>query len=165
MQRLILIRHAKAERDAPSGDDFDRPLSDRGRHEAARVGVRLAECGFTPDLAIVSAAARTRETWEQAAKAWGAVETRATRDLYEAEPEAILDLANRADDADTLAMVLHNPSVQALAVDLLRRAGVEDEAKRASGKFPTASAVVFDLTGGVPAFEGVFYPSEDPADR
>ena len=165
MQRLILIRHAKAERDAPSGEDFDRPLSDRGRHESTRLGVRLAEAGFTPDLAIVSAAARTAETWEYVCKAWGAVETRATRDLYEASSATILDAARQADDAETVAVVVHNPSAQALAVDLLRRSGADEEARRAERKFAKGAAIVVDLTGGAPAFEGSFYPEDDPADH
>lgn len=164
MQRLILIRHAHAERDSPSGDDFDRPLSAKGRHQATRAGVRLAEAGFTPDLAIVSAAARTAETWEYACKAWGAVETQATRDLYEASAATILDAARRAADAETVAVVVHNPSAQMLAADLLRRCGQTDEAKRAERKFSKGAAIVVDLTGGACAFEGSFYPEDDPAD-
>ena len=35
MRRLILLRHAKTERDAPSGKDHDRRLEDRGRSDAA----------------------------------------------------------------------------------------------------------------------------------
>ncbi len=164
MQRLILIRHAHAERDSSTGEDFDRPLSAKGRHQATRAGVRLAEAGFTPDLAIVSSAARTAETWEYACKAWGAVETRPTRDLYEASAATILDAARQADDAETVAVVVHNPSAQQLAVDLLRRAGADEEAKRADRKFSKGAAVVVDLTGDACVFEGAFYPEDDPAD-
>src|SRR5438094_761470 len=64
MDRLILLRHAKAENDAPSGDDFDRPLAPRGRREAAAMAGQLAALGIRPDLALVSPSLRTRETWE-----------------------------------------------------------------------------------------------------
>src|ERR1700710_274986 len=62
MRRLILLRHAKSDR--PAGvADRERPLNDRGRRAAAAVGAHLAREGFRPDLDLVSAAARTRETW------------------------------------------------------------------------------------------------------
>ena len=35
MRRLMLLRHAKTETDAPSGRDQDRRLDDRGRNDAA----------------------------------------------------------------------------------------------------------------------------------
>jgi len=41
MQRLILMRHAKAEASAPGGD-VDRALSERGLRDAAAIGRALA---------------------------------------------------------------------------------------------------------------------------
>jgi len=64
VNRLILLRHAKAEAEAASGDDFDRPLAARGRREAQAVAEHLAGLGLRPDVAVVSPALRTRETWE-----------------------------------------------------------------------------------------------------
>jgi phosphohistidine phosphatase SixA len=62
MQRLILMRHAEAVGSALSGLDRDRPLSPYGRLEASAVGRALAARGLKPDLALVSAATRTRQT-------------------------------------------------------------------------------------------------------
>ena len=42
MRRLMLLRHAKTETDAPSGRDQDRRLDDRGRKDAARIGKWIA---------------------------------------------------------------------------------------------------------------------------
>jgi len=39
-------------------DDFDRPLAERGREDAALIGKVLAREGLTPDLALVSPARR-----------------------------------------------------------------------------------------------------------
>lgn len=164
MQRLILIRHAEAERDPPfGGGDYERGLTDRGRHEATRLGVRLAEAGVTPDLAIVSAAARARETWEYVAKAWGAVETRALRELYNAGPADLLAAAQAAAEA-TVVLVAHNPAAQALAVQLLRQSGDADAAREAERRFPTAGAVVAESPGGAAAPQ-VFLPADDPAEH
>ena len=67
MDRLILLRHGKAEADAPTGQDFDRALTGRGRRDAALVARELAEAGSAPDLVLVSPAVRAKETWEEAA--------------------------------------------------------------------------------------------------
>ena len=66
MDRLILLRHGDAERQAPSGEDFDRRLTATGRRESVETGESLAHLGFAPDLAIVSGAARARETYQAA---------------------------------------------------------------------------------------------------
>ncbi len=42
MRRLMLLRHAKTENDAPAGRDQDRRLDDRGRLDAAEIGGWLA---------------------------------------------------------------------------------------------------------------------------
>ena len=67
MDRLILLRHGKAEARAASGEDFDRPLTPRGWRDARLIANAVAEAGFAPDRAVVSAAVRTRETWEAVA--------------------------------------------------------------------------------------------------
>ena len=74
MNRLILMRHAKAERDSGSGRDMDRPLSSRGVADAGLVARALADRGVRPDVALVSAAARTRQTWDAAHYAFGDVQ-------------------------------------------------------------------------------------------
>jgi phosphohistidine phosphatase len=53
MQRLILMRHADAERASGSGRDQDRTLSPRGRADALAMGRALATRGARPDLALV----------------------------------------------------------------------------------------------------------------
>jgi phosphohistidine phosphatase len=43
MKALFLIRHAKSSWDDTSLPDKDRPLDDRGKRDAPRMGKRLAE--------------------------------------------------------------------------------------------------------------------------
>src|SRR5258708_35391242 len=64
MRRLMLLRHAKTENDAPSGQDQDRRLDDRGRLDAAAIGGWLGRHPPLPDTVLVSTAVRTRQTWE-----------------------------------------------------------------------------------------------------
>ena len=61
MLRLMLLRHAKTERDAPSGKDRDRRLDERGRRDGAAMAAWMADNDYRPDLALVSTATRTRE--------------------------------------------------------------------------------------------------------
>src|SRR5690349_23520094 len=92
MRRLLLLRHAKAERSQPGGRDHDRILANRGRGDAAAVGAYLVRHKLVPDRALVSTSARTRETWALVAEAF-AKPPKAEFDgrIYEASPEAILN--------------------------------------------------------------------------
>ena len=56
------MRHAKAEQ--TSTTDFERHLAERGHADAADAGRWLAARGVEPELALVSAAVRTQETWD-----------------------------------------------------------------------------------------------------
>jgi phosphohistidine phosphatase SixA len=48
MQRLILLRHGKAESVAATGGDFERGLTERGLRDAMLIGRALAEAGIVP---------------------------------------------------------------------------------------------------------------------
>ena len=64
MRRLMLLRHAKTENDAPSGRDQDRRLDDRGRLDAAEIGGWIGRHPPFPDSVLVSSAVRASQTWE-----------------------------------------------------------------------------------------------------
>jgi phosphohistidine phosphatase len=62
---LHLLRHAHAgDPEAWGGPDADRPLSDKGRAQADRLGAHLVRIGFRPDAIIASPKARALETAE-----------------------------------------------------------------------------------------------------
>jgi phosphohistidine phosphatase len=139
MDRLILLRHGKAEADAPTGQDFDRALTGRGRRDVALVARELAEGGLGPDLALVSPAVRAKETWEQAAPFFPDAQLQWAPALYHIDPQGVLDLA--FDQAPRTVMVVgHNPGLGELAAFLAREAGHGDMTG-----FPTAAAAVIDF--------------------
>ncbi|RUU90706.1 histidine phosphatase family protein, partial [Mesorhizobium sp. M7A.T.Ca.TU.009.01.3.1] len=70
MKQLLLLRHAKSSWDDPGLDDSDRPLAERGVKAARSIGRELAARGWLPDLALVSPALRTRDTWRLVAAEW-----------------------------------------------------------------------------------------------
>lgn len=161
MDRLILLRHGKAEPDSDSGDDFDRRLAPRGVQESADMGARLADMGFLPQIALVSPAARARGTWEAAQPAFPGVETRFLDHLYHADSETIRRAAEEAGaGVSTVIMVGHNPGMQELTIRLLHEGSAPSGlVAKAQRNFPTAAAAVFLFdANGRPHFDGLFYP-------
>ena len=71
MRRLLLLRHAKTETDAPSGRDQDRRLDARGHRDAAEIGTWIAAHPPLPDHVMVSPAVRAVQTWDIA---WEAID-------------------------------------------------------------------------------------------
>ncbi len=140
MRRLLLLRHAKAERLQSGGRDHDRILAKRGREDAAAVGAYLVRHKLIPDRALVSTSARTRETWALVAKAFAKVPPVEFEDsIYEAAPEAILKAIRASEPkAKTLLVVGHNPGIQQLAAALIASGDVEVR-QRLLEEFPTAA--------------------------
>src|SRR5204862_7387406 len=68
MKTLFLVRHAKSSRNEPALPDKDRPLNDRGKRDAPKMGERLAKRGVTPDLILSSPAKRALKTAQIIAK-------------------------------------------------------------------------------------------------
>ena len=139
MDRLILLRHGKAEAEAPTGQDFDRALTGRGARDAALVADALAEAGYVPDLALVSPAARAKETWEAAAPFFPDAQVQWTPALYHIDAQGILDLA-RGQKARTVMVVGHNPGLGELAAHMARDVGPLD-----FPGFPTGAAAIIEF--------------------
>ena len=162
MHRLILMRHAQAETSAPSGGgDEARPLSAAGRAEAMLMGRALAERGLKPDLALVSTAARTRQTWEQMHDALGDVEVRDEAGLYNASADVIRRFVEASEDeAGCLLILAHNPGVHVLAAEyLIVSAASPAVTDRLAGGFPTGAAALFAVdVAGRCAYEGFLTP-------
>ncbi|WP_430421198.1 SixA phosphatase family protein [Phenylobacterium sp.] len=161
MDRLILLRHGKAEPDSESGEDFDRRLAPRGVQESAEMGARLADMGFLPQVALVSPAARAKATWESAQAAFPNAETRFLDHLYHADSETIRRAAEAAGaSVATVMMVGHNPGMQELTIRLLQEGAAPSSLiAKAQRNFPTAAAAVFLFdANGRPQFDGLFYP-------
>jgi phosphohistidine phosphatase len=142
--RLLLLRHGKSA--WPDGlDDLERPLAQRGREAAQRMGVYLAEEGLAPDLALVSPARRTEETWRLAAPALAGVPARSEPRIYEAPPERLLTVVRNVEPSvGTLLLVGHNPGLEEL-LRLLLPAEERYAHARLKAKFPTASLAAVNL--------------------
>jgi len=143
--RLVVVRHSKAEPYGPT--DFERELAARGRADAAAAGEWLAGQGVGADAALVSAAARTTQTWEVLSGAAGwSVEAELDRALYGADEDGVLDLVRLTDEGvGTLVVVGHNPTMGMLAQLLDDGEGPPDAVDRLMHGFPTSATAVFEL--------------------
>lgn len=145
MRRLLLLRHAKS--DWPDGvSDPDRPLSERGIRDAPRLGAYMAAERLLPDLALISPARRTRDTWDLVA---GEFQTphpaRIESLLYAASAGAILDIIRAIPASiDTLLVIGHNPGLEGLARSFAI-SGDADAIRRIAKKYPTAGLSVIEL--------------------
>ena len=147
MQRLILMRHGEAERPHPGLEDFDRALDEEGRAESRRMGLALAQAGYTPDLALVSSARRTLETWAAAAAAFPAdIAVEQRRGLYAASAATLsASVAEAAPRARAIMLVGHNPGIHQYALHLALQSGAGRAGQRALDRFPTGSCAVFAI--------------------
>ena len=159
MKHLILMRHAKAEKDAPSGEDFDRPLAERGLAEAASVAEALKAYGLKPDFAIVSPARRTRQTFEQVCGVFGDIPVMMDKVFYNAGAPALRAAVEaHEEDGACVLVVAHNPGIQHLAADyMFEGAASARDIDKVRGNFPTATAVVFEIDAAArPLYDGLY---------
>jgi phosphohistidine phosphatase len=116
---LVLLRHAKAERPDRYPRDIDRPLSARGRADAAAAGRWLADQGIFPDLVLCSPSVRTRQTWEAAGPALGDAPVVYETLLYIGGVDEALELVRQAEaTVSTVLMIGHNPTLSILSAVL-----------------------------------------------
>jgi len=154
MRRLMLLRHAKTESEAPSGRDQDRRLDERGRRDAADIGGWIGRHPPFPDLVLVSPAVRAHQTWEIAREEIkDAVGKKAPHpqvdyvpELYGAEPTQLLQIIRMAEVADPerLMLIGHNPGMHELAL-MLTGSGDASAKKALEDNLPTAGLAILDF--------------------
>jgi phosphohistidine phosphatase len=145
MLRLLLLRHSKAVPYAGKGD-HERPLTERGRSDASRMGSYIADQKCAPDAAIHSGAQRTRETLAIVlTRLRPGIDVYAETGLYEGASAAFLSAVRGVrDEAATALIVGHNPTIAEMA-SRLARAGEADALARMTVKFPTSALAILDF--------------------
>jgi phosphohistidine phosphatase len=142
MKRLILVRHAKSSWSNANMQDKERPLNDRGREAAPKIGKWLAGKGYQPDQVIASAATRCQETWAALADQLQPVSDVRFEDyLYLATPDEMLDVLKTA-TGEVVLLVGHMPGIGDLARELRRD---PPPLHSIFSKYPTAGTTVMDF--------------------
>lgn len=152
-RQITLVRHAKSSWDDESVSDHDRPLNERGKAAAPKMGAALAEIlPKAPDLVLVSSAARTQETWSFVKPALEAKFGEASTDyvleeLYLAPPAKLIEILKTCDQAAYQVLVFgHNPGLQELSLAVTSHGPVTAWRDMAAS-FPTCAAASFKFNG------------------
>lgn len=114
MKTLYIIRHAKSSWDASNVDDVERPLNERGKSDAPRMGKRLKEKDIHPDLMVSSPAKRALSTAKKIAKIlkYPKESIKTDRRLYHADEETILSVVRELKEKYNIVILLgHNPGL------------------------------------------------------
>src|SRR5262249_55636196 len=114
MKTLMLLRHAKSDWGDQSLRDFDRPLADRGKRDAPRIGKAIKKRGWIADLIISSPAERAKQTIEAVAASAGLVPSiQFDESIYGASAGDLMKLIRRLPDSINCALLVgHNPTFE-----------------------------------------------------
>ena len=121
MKTLLLLRHAKSSWKDADLDDHDRPLNQRGKQDAPRMGQLLAEEKLLPELIVTSTARRARKTAEHVIHASGyRGETRITSELYDATGRQLRQFVEGLPESLSRVLLIgHNPGLEELLEGLI----------------------------------------------
>lgn len=136
---LYLIRHAHAE-DQIEHSDKDRHLTPKGKGQCESLSQLMAERSLECDLAIVSTARRTLETFENMDLDIPKVEEER---LYTGGPEDYLEILRGVERGYSDVMLIgHNPTCAMLSVQLAQ-AGAPNDLLSLRGGFRKGQLAVF----------------------
>ena len=121
MKTLLIIRHAKSEQSF-FGNDFERPLNERGKKDAPEMAKRVMDRNISIDAFVSSPAKRAKktaesfcETFKQSIEGINFISA-----LYHAPAREFYDVIKSLDDRlNTVAIFAHNPGISYFVNDLV----------------------------------------------
>jgi len=118
MRKLVLIRHAHAEKQPAGRDDYERRLDERGTQDAKHIAQQLAALKLSVDRLISSPAVRTQATARALLHALGLsrLQLGFEERIYDADRATLIEVLRHCEDsAKTIALIGHNPGISRLA--------------------------------------------------
>ncbi|MFD2531423.1 SixA phosphatase family protein [Gracilimonas halophila] len=141
MKQILLMRHAKSSWEHPDLKDFDRPLADRGLHDAPMMGEFMRNSKHKPGWVISSPAQRAKETTMLSMEAAKVNEEQISwnEDLYFGTvKDYAAAIQSTPEEYDRVLLVGHNPLMEHTA-GILAGSG-----QKASLRMPTAALVCLE---------------------
>jgi phosphohistidine phosphatase len=129
MKTLLLVRHAKSSWDDFSLSDFERPLNERGKNDAPKMGKRLRKKNVKIDAFISSPAKRAKKTAQYFIKEFDGKEDDIIfiSSLYDASVSDFNAAIKTIDDKyDNVAIFSHNPGITQFANELVSGANIDN---------------------------------------
>jgi phosphohistidine phosphatase len=116
---LVILRHGKAEKHAPTGRDADRPLKPRGIRQADYIATQLDKRGPRPKLIVSSPAVRALNTAQIVHRHLGVPLEVDNRLFTDGSVATHMDVIQEHAGAGTLMIVGHTSTLSELAFALL----------------------------------------------
>lgn len=118
-KELYVLRHAKAEEKVWDQADLYRKLTERGQHDAQKLGQQLKEKSLIPEFMIVSSADRAQQTKDHLVQSWEyPVKCVNDQNLYLATWKQYDERIARVDDqVSRLLIIGHNPDLMMLVTE------------------------------------------------
>ena len=147
MPTLIIARHAKAEAPALGLQDMERTLALIGRKASTKLGEEVAAAGLRPDVALVSPATRTQQTWKLMSAALPDTRTETVSGIYETDVEGLLGVVRELGEEQTAILVGHEPTSSATAAYLSGPGSDTGSLKNIAHGLSTGTAAVLEFDG------------------
>lgn len=128
MKKLLIIRHAKSDQNF-FGNDFERPLNERGKIEAPMMALRCKEKQPAIDAFFSSPAKRAKKTAEIFIQAYGkpVEEVIYISALYHAPMEIFYEqIRLLPENVHIAALFAHNPGITQFVNDLAAGVGIDN---------------------------------------
>jgi len=128
LKTLLIIRHAKSDQSF-FGNDFERPLNERGKKDAPEMAKRVMDKNIVIDSFVSSPAKRAKktaeifcETYEQKIEDINFISA-----LYHAPAREFYEVIKSLDDnLSTVAIFAHNPGITYFVNDLINDVRVDN---------------------------------------
>jgi phosphohistidine phosphatase len=128
VKTLLIIRHAKSDQSF-FGNDFERPLNERGKKDAPEMAKRLMERNIDIDAFVASPAKRAKKTAELFCETY----KQKTEDilfisaLYHAPAREFYEVIKTLNDKlGTIAIFAHNPGISYFVNELVNDVRVDN---------------------------------------
>ena len=128
VKTLLIIRHAKSDQSF-FGNDFERPLNDRGKKDAPAMAKKLLDRNISVDAFVASPAKRAKKTAELFCKEFNVKDDNIIfiSALYHAPPKIFHEVIKHLDDPfNTVAIFAHNPGITYFVNELVTDARVDN---------------------------------------
>lgn len=114
MKSLLLLRHGKSSWKDTNLNDHDRPLKERGKNDAKRMGQLLTSIGLIPNLICCSSAKRAQDTVKYLLEfLLFDGEILFFRTLYHGYIDDYIDVLNGLSNGHDCVMIVgHNPGLE-----------------------------------------------------
>ena len=128
LKTLFLIRHAKSDQSF-FGNDFERPLNERGKKDAPEMAKKLLKKNISIDAFVSSPAARAKKTAEFFAKEYQVSNEDIVfiSALYNASAEVFYEVIKLLpDEKNKVALFSHNPGITYFVNSLIKDVRIDN---------------------------------------